>query len=121
LTAWTSPIFPKALTIFIREGAIADRGGVVEEWEHQFIQREVREAVQSMPWGQLSVRLFDQGGWVRKDSEAQVMHVTLKSFGPRLVQQAYDQLCDHLNSLSPVMHCEDGDYTLHYACRPRPG
>jgi len=103
------------------EGAIADRGGVVEEWEHQFIQREVREAVQSMPWGQMGIRLFDQGGWVRKDSEARVMHVTLKSFGPRLVQQACDQLCDHLNSLSPMMHCEDGDYTLHYACRPRPG
>lgn len=103
------------------EGAIADRGGVVEEREHQFIQREVREAVQSMPWGQLSVRLFDQGGWVRNDSETRVMHVTLKAFGPRLVQQACERLCDHLNSLSPVMHCEDGDYTLHYACRPRPG
>jgi len=103
------------------EGAIADRGGVVEEREHQFIQWEVREAVQSMPWGQLSARLFDQGGWVRKDSEARVMHVTLKPFGPRLVQQACERLCDHLNSLSPVMHCEDGDYTLHYACRPRPG
>jgi hypothetical protein len=102
------------------EGAIAERGGGVEERERRFIEREVREAVQCMPWGQMGIRFFDQGGWVRKDPETRVMHVTLKSFGPRLVQQACERLCEHLNSLSPVMHCEDGDYTLHYACQPRP-
>ena len=56
-----------------------------------------------------------------KDAEARMMHVTLKSFRSRLVQQACERLCHHLNSLSPVMHCEDGDYILHYACQPRPG
>lgn len=101
-------------------GAIADRGGVVGKKEQQFIEREAGEAVQRMPWGQMSIRFFDQGGWVRKDPETRMMHVTLKSFGPRLVQQACERLCAHLNSLSPVMHCEDGDYVLHYACQPRP-
>lgn len=57
---------------------------------------------------------------MRKDCEVRVVHVTLKSFGPRLVQQACERLYDHLNSLAPVMHCEDGDYTLYYACQPRP-
>lgn len=102
------------------EGAIAERGGVVEENERQRIAREVRKAVQDMPWGQIGIRFFEQGGWVRKDSKARVMQVTLRAFGPRLVQQACERLCEHLNSLSPVMHCEDGDYTLHYACQPRP-
>ncbi|MBC8449332.1 MAG: hypothetical protein H8D78_16410 [Chloroflexi bacterium] len=103
------------------EGAIADRGGAVDEKERQFIEREVHGAVRRMPWGQMSIRFLDQGGWVRKDPETRVMHVTLKSFGTRLVQQACERLCDHLNSLAPVMHCEDGDYTLYYACQPRPG
>ncbi|HIE17291.1 MAG TPA: hypothetical protein EYP71_03750 [Dehalococcoidia bacterium] len=102
------------------EETVADRGGIVEKQELQFIQGEVQKAVKSLPWGQLSVRLFDQGGWIRKDAETRVMHVTLKSFGPRLVQKACERLCDHLNSLAAVMHCEDGDYTLHYACQPRP-
>jgi hypothetical protein len=101
------------------EGAIADRERSMDERERQSIEREVREAVQRMPWGQMSIRFFDQGGWVHKDPESRVMYVTLKAFGPRLVQQACERLCDHLNSLRPVMHCEDGDYSLHYACQPR--
>lgn len=115
--AWLGECMEQVLV----KGAIADRGGVVGEKEQQFIEGEVREAVRRMPWGQMSIRFFDQGGWVRKDSETRVMHVTLKSFGPRLVQQACERLCEHLNSLVPVMHCEDGDYTLHYACQPKPG
>ena len=111
----------KCMEQVLVEGAVADRDGVVDEKEQQFIEQEVREAVRRMPWGQMSIRFFDQGGWVRKDPETQVMHVTLKSFGPRLMQQACERLCEHLNSLSPVMHCEDGDYILYYACQPRPG
>jgi len=101
------------------EGAIADRGRSGDERERQSIEREVHEAVQRLPWGQMSIRFFDQGGWVRKDPQSRVMDVTLKAFGPRLVQQACERLCDHLNSLRPVMHCEDGDYSLHYTCQPR--
>jgi hypothetical protein len=48
------------------------------------------------------------------------MQVTLKPFEARLVQQACERLCAHLNSLSVVMHCEDGDYVLQYACQPWP-
>jgi hypothetical protein len=102
------------------EGAVADRSGAVEEGELQCIEGEVREVVRRMPWGQVGVRFFEQGGWVHKDPETRVVDVTLKAFGPRLVQQACERLCEHLNSLSPVMHCEDGDYTLHYACQSRP-
>jgi len=99
--------------------AVAERGEVMNERERQDRAQAAREAVQRLPWGQLSVRLFEQGGWVRKDTKARVLHVTLKPFGPRLVQQACARLCEHLNSLTPVMHCEDGDYTLHYAYLPR--
>lgn len=101
------------------ERAVAGRDGVVSEHERQFIAREAHEAVQRMPWGQMGIRFFEQGGWVHKDPESREMHVTLKPFGPRLVQQACERLCSHLNSLAPVMHREDGDYTLHYACQPR--
>lgn len=115
--AWLGECMEQVLV----EGAMADRGGVVDEKEQRFIVREVCEAVHRMPWGQMSIRFFDQGGWVRKDPQTRVMRVTLKPFGPRLVQQACERLCDHLNSLASVMHCEDGDYTLHYTCQPRPG
>jgi len=100
--------------------AVATRGGSVSpEVRSQLIQ-EAHDTVQRLPWGQVGTRFFAQGGWVAKASEQRVMHVTLKPFGPLLMQQACERLCTHLNAQAPIMHCQDGDYTLHYACQPRP-
>jgi len=99
--------------------ALAARAVAPDERE-QALAKEVQAAVQRMPWGQLTTRFFAQGGWVHKDPERRIMQVTLKPFEARLVQQACERLCVHLNSLSTVMHCEDGDYVLQYACQPWP-
>ena len=100
--------------------ALAARAETPEERERQALAQEVQAAVQRMPWGQLTARFFAQGGWVHQDPERRIMQVTLKPFEARLVQQACERLCVHLNSLSAVMHCEDGDYVLQYACQPWP-
>ena len=110
----------QGLTESLVEEAIAARGGAVAEAERQVMVQEAKTTVQRLPWGQVGTRFLDQGGWVRQDPVAHVLHVTIKSCGPRLVQRACERLCAHLNSLAPVMHCADGDYTLHYACQPRP-
>jgi hypothetical protein len=102
------------------ERAVAARGGAVSPAEHDRLTQEAQETVRRLPWGQMGTRFFAQGGWVAKDGEQRVLHVTLKPFGPLLIQQACERLCTHLNAHPPIMHCEDGDYTLHYACQPRP-
>jgi hypothetical protein len=102
------------------ERAVAARGGAVSPTERDQLAQEAQETVRRLPWGQVGTRFFAQGGWVAKDVTQRVLHVTLKPFGPLLLQQACERLCTHLNAYPPIMHCEDGDYTLHYACQPRP-
>jgi hypothetical protein len=110
----------QCMTEVLLERALTARGGAVSPAEQARLAQEAQETVQRLPWGQLGTRFMAQGGWVVKDTEQRVLHVTLKPFGPLLLQRACERLCAHLNAQAAVMHCEDGDYTLHYACQPRP-
>lgn len=102
------------------ESTVAEQGGAVSIERQQAIEREAEKTLERMPWGQLETRLFEQGGWVHKDSRQRVMYVTLKPFKNRLLQRACELLCEHLNQHRPVMRCQDGEYTLRYACRASP-
>ena len=102
------------------ESAVAEHGGSVHLAQRQTIEREAEKTLERMPWGQLETRLFEQGGWVHKDRQRRVVAVTLKPFKNPLLQRACELLCDYLNQLQPVMHCQDGEYTLRYACRASP-
>lgn len=102
------------------ESAIAEQGGAVSIERQQTIEREAEGILERMPWGQLETRLFEQGGWVHKDSQQGVMYVTLKPFKNRLLQRACELLCEHLNQHQPLMRCQNGEYTLRYACRASP-
>lgn len=102
------------------ESAIAEHGGIVSREHQQTVEQEAEQLLQRMPWGQLETRLFEQGGWVHKDHRQRVMYVTLKPFKNPLLQRACELLYEHLNQLQPVMRCQDGEYTLCYACRASP-
>lgn len=102
------------------ESATAEQGEVVSVERRAAIEREAETTLQRMPWGQLETRLFEQGGWVHKDSRQRVVYVTLKPPKNRLLQRACELLCEHLNRHQPVMRCQDGEYTLHYDCRASP-
>jgi len=102
------------------ESAITEHGGAVSSERQPDIEREVERTLARMPWGQLETRLFEQGGWVHKDRRQRALYVTLKPFKNRLLQRACELLCEHLNQHQPVMRCQDGEYTLCYACRASP-
>ncbi len=110
----------QCMAAVLLERALTAQGGAASAAERDRLTHEAQATVQRLPWGQIGIRFFAQGGWVAKDVEQRALHVTLKPFGPLLIQQACERLCAHLNSQPPIMHCADGDYTLHYACQPRP-
>jgi len=102
------------------ESAVAEQGGQVSRKRQEDIEREAERSLRRMPWGQLERRLFEQGGWVEKDRQERVMYVTLKPFKNRLLERACELLSEYLNQTQTVMRCQDGDYTLRYACRASP-
>jgi hypothetical protein len=104
----------------IVESAIAERGGQVRPQEQPLIEQEAQRALERVPWRQMEIRLFDQGGWVHKDLGQRVMVVILKPFGNPLMRRACELLCEHLNHLQPVMRCQDGDYALRYTMWANP-
>ena len=87
-------------------------------------QDAIREAMQQqvtrLPWGQLTRRIFDQGGWVKRDPETRIMLVTLKAFDNEVIQAAMERLCARWNQKAAQMPCEDGVYTLQFACQSSP-
>ena len=121
LARWeTMALVRRFLKQAVVESAIAEHSGIVSREHQQTIEREAEELLKRMPWGQLEMRLFEQGGWVHKDSQQRVMYVTLKPFRNPLLQRACELLCEHLNQHQPVVRCQDGECTLRYACRASP-
>lgn len=102
------------------ESAVTEQGGRLSLEHLSVIEREAEQKLQRMPWGQLETRLFEQGGWVHKDSHHKILYVTLKPFKNRLLQRACELMCDHLNQHCAAMRCQDGEYTLRYACQAHP-
>ena len=80
----------------------------------------MRQQVARLPWGQLTRRIFGQGGWVKRDPETHIMLVTLKAFDNGVIQAAMKRLCERWNRKAAQMPCEDGVYTLQFACQPPP-
>jgi hypothetical protein len=116
----TMTLLQRFLKQAVIESAIVEQDGAVSIERQQSIEREAERMLERMPWGQLETRLFEQGGWVHKDSQQGVIHVTVKPFKNRLLQRACELLCEHLNRRQSLMRCQDGEYTLHYACRASP-
>ncbi len=87
-------------------------------------QRAIREAMRQqvarLPWGQLTQRIFDQGGWVKRDPETHIMLVTLKAFDNEVIQATMARLCERWNKKAAPMPCDDGVYTLQFACQSPP-
>ena len=79
-----------------------------------------RRRVARLPWGQLTRRIFDQGGWVKRNPETHIMLVTLKAFDNAVIQAAMERLCEQWNQKAAQMPCEDGVYTLQFACQSPP-
>ena len=81
------------------------------------IREAMRQQVARLPWGQLTRRIFDQGGWVKRDPETHIMLVTLKAFDNGVIQAAMERLCERWNRKAAQMPCDDGVYTLQFACQ----
>jgi hypothetical protein len=84
------------------------------------IREAMRQQVARLPWGQLTRRIFDQGGWVKRDPDTRIMRVTLKAFDNAVIQAAMERLCARWNQKATQMPCEDGVYTLQFACQSPP-
>jgi len=84
------------------------------------IREAMRQQVARLPWGQLTRRIFDQGGWVKRDPDTRIMLVTLKAFDNVVIQAAMERLCERWNQKAAQMPCEDGVYTLQFACQSPP-
>ena len=84
------------------------------------IREAMRQQVARLPWGQLTQRIFDQGGWVKRDPETHIMLVTLKAFDNVVIQAAMERVCVRWNQKAAQMSCEDGVYTLQFACQSPP-
>jgi vacuolar-type H+-ATPase subunit H len=84
------------------------------------IHEAMRQQVARLPWGQLTRRIFDQGGWVKRNPETHIMWVTLKAFDNAVIQAAMERLCARWNQKAAQMPCEDGVYTLQFACQSPP-
>jgi hypothetical protein len=81
------------------------------------IREALREQVARLPWGQLTQRIFDQGGWVKRDPETHILLVTLKAFDNEVIQATLTRLCERWNQKAAQMPCDDGVYTLQFACQ----
>ena len=81
------------------------------------IREAMRQQVARLPWGQLTRRIFDQGGWVKRDPDTRIMWVTLKAFDNVVIQAAMERLCERWNQKAAQMPCEDAIYTLQFACQ----
>jgi len=77
----------------------------------------MRQQVARLPWGQLTRRIFDQGGWIKRDPDTRIMWVTLKAFDNVVIQAAMERLCERWNQKAAQRPCEDGMYTLQFACQ----
>jgi len=84
------------------------------------IREAMRQQVARLPWGQLTTRIFDQGGWIKRDPETHIMWVTLKAFDNAVIQATLERLCERWNQKAAQMPCEDGVYTLRFACQSSP-
>jgi hypothetical protein len=84
------------------------------------IREAMRQQVARLPWGQLTRRILDQGGWVKRDPDTHLMVVTLKAFDNVVIQAAMQRLCARWNQKAAQMPCEDGIYTLQFACQSPP-
>ena len=84
-------------------------------------QGAIREAmcrhVARLPWAQMTRRIFDHGGWVKRDPGTHIMLVTLKAFDNEEIQAAMERLCVRWNQKAAQMPCDDGAYTLQFACQ----
>ncbi len=102
------------------ERELAQQRSPVSPARQRAIQEAMRQQVARLPWGQLTRRIFDQGGWVKRDPETHSMVVTLKAFDNAVIQTAMERLCEQWNQKAAQMPCEDGVYTLQFACQSPP-
>jgi vacuolar-type H+-ATPase subunit H len=102
------------------ERELAQQRPPVSPARQSAIQEAMRQQVARLPWGQLARRIFDQGGWVKRDPETRIMLVTLKAFDNVVIQAAMERLCERWNQKAAQMPCEDGVYTLQFACQSPP-
>jgi len=72
----------QCMTAVLLERALSARRGPVSPAERQRLAQEAQETVQRLPRGQLGTRFLAQGGWVSKDTEQRMLHVTLKPLVP---------------------------------------
>ena len=102
------------------ERELARRRRPVSLARQSAIREAMSQQVARLPWGQLTQRIFDQGGWVKRDPETHTMLVTLKAFDNAIIQAAMERLCERWNQKAAQMPCEDGVYTLQFACQSPP-
>jgi hypothetical protein len=102
------------------ERELARRRPPVSPTGQSDLREAMRQRVARMPWGQLTTRIFDQGGWVKRDPDTRIMQVTLKAFDNAVIQAAMERLCMRWNQKAAPMPCEDGVYTLQFACQSPP-
>lgn len=70
----------------IIESAMAEHREKINVPPKSVIEEEAEKVLERMPWGQLETRFFEQGGWIEKNSDQKIMHVTLVPFKNRLLQ-----------------------------------
>jgi len=102
------------------ERELAQQRAPVSPARQSNIREAMRQQVARLPWGQLTRRIFDQGGWVKRDPDTRIMLVTLKAFDNVVIQAAMERLCERWNQKAAQMPCEDGVYTLQFACQSPP-
>jgi len=99
------------------ERELAQQRPPVSSARQSAIREAMRQQVARLPWGQLTRRIFDQGGWVKRDPNSRIMRVTLKAFDNAVIQAAMERLCERWNQKATQMRCEEGVYTLQFACQ----
>jgi hypothetical protein len=99
------------------ERELARQRSSVSPARQRALREAMREQMARLPWGQLTQRIFDQGGWVKRDPETHIMLVTLKAFDNEVIQATMARLCERWNQKAAQMPCDDGVYTLKFACQ----
>ena len=99
------------------ERELARQRSPVSPARQSAIHEAMQQQVARLPWGQLTQRIFDQGGWVKRDPETHLMLVTLKAFDNEVIQATMARLCVRWNQKAAQMPCDDGVYTLQFACQ----
>jgi hypothetical protein len=102
------------------ERELARQRSPVSPARQSTIRAAMQEQMARLPWGQLTQRIFDQGGWVKRDPETHIMLVTLKAFDNEVIQSTLVRLCERWNQKAARMPCDDGVYTLQFACQSPP-